>query len=134
MIREISVSSSQKQELIDISKELADIVEKSGVKEGLCNVYVPHATAGIIINENYDPAICMDFLEAMDKMIPSGVWRHDRVDGNASAHIKAAIVGPGESIPIKDGKLQLGTWQSPMLAEFDGPRNERRVLVTVIRT
>lgn len=127
----ITISTSKKQELVDITVEVKEIVAKSKVKEGLVNVYVPHATAGIIINENYDPNVCVDFLNAINKAIPDHAgYLHDRVDDNAGAHIKAAIVGPSETIPIKDGKMQLGTWQSLMLADFDGPR-ERRVIISV---
>lgn len=131
-MKEITISTRSKTELIDITEEVTKAVSESGVKEGICQIYTPHATAGIIINENYDPNICQDFLDAMDKMVPDGVWRHDRVDGNGSAHIKAAIIGPSETIPIKDGKLQLGTWQSPMLVDFDGPRHGRRVIINII--
>ena len=88
------------------------------------------ATAAVVINENDDPNVCEDVLDALDKLIPAGVWRHDRVDGNAAAHIKSAILGPGETIPVRDGKLVLGTWQAIMLVELDGPR-DRRVIVTV---
>jgi secondary thiamine-phosphate synthase enzyme len=98
--------------------------------EGICHVYVAHATAAIVINENDDPNVCVDLLDALDRLIPAGIWRHDRVDGNAASHIQAAILGPGEMIPVRDGKLLLGRWQAVMLAELDGPR-ERRIIVTL---
>ncbi|RMF55046.1 YjbQ family protein [Candidatus Woesearchaeota archaeon] len=129
---EYYVESSKKNELIDIRGVLEDALKKSGVKEGLLNVYAAHATAAIIINENYDPNICLDFLDALNNIIPEGKWRHDQVDNNAAAHIKSAIVGPSETIPIKDGKLQLGTWQSPMLCDFDGPR-KRKIIITLLK-
>jgi secondary thiamine-phosphate synthase enzyme len=91
---------------------------------------VPHATAAVAINENADPNIGEDLQEALAKLIPEGVWRHDRIDDNAAAHIKAAIIGPSEMVPVKNGTLLLGTWQSLMLVEFDGPR-ERKVLVQI---
>lgn len=91
-------------------------------------MFVPHATAAVTINENADPNIGEDLQEALGKLIPEGIWRHDRIDDNAAAHIKAAIIGPSETVPVKNGKLVLGTWQSIMLMEFDGPR-ERRVIV-----
>ena len=107
----------------------------SGVKQGICNVFALHATAAIIINENYDPNISLDFLDALNKAIPEKAgYRHDRVDGNAASHIKAAILGPGENIPIKDGKLYLGTWQSVMLVELDGPRKTRKINVEIVET
>ncbi len=128
---QFKISTHKKREIIDITPKVEDIVAKSKVRSGVCTVYVPHATAAVIINENADPNVCTDIIDALEKMIPEGVWLHDRIDGNASAHIKASILGPSESIPVEDGKLQLGTWQSIMLADFDGPR-ERKVIVKVV--
>jgi len=132
MQKTITIGSSKRLEMIDINSEVEKIVKESKVKEGICNVFAAHATAAIAINENYDPNVCLDFNDALAKLIPQGKWRHDRVDGNADAHIKAAIIGPSESIPIKNGKLQLGTWQSIMFVELDGPRSSRNIIVTVI--
>ncbi len=107
-------------------------MRKSGVKSGLCHVMVLHATAAIAVNENADPNIGVDLLSALDGAIPDHAgWLHDRIDNNAHAHIKAAIVGPSETIPVEGGELQLGTWQGLMLLEFDGPR-ERKVAVRVL--
>lgn len=131
MKKEFTLHSGKRQEVIDITQPVEKIVAESGVKEGLCLVYTPHATAGIIINENWDPNIGDDFLEALSSLIPLGKWRHDSVDGNGDAHIKAALVGPSESLIIGDGNLVLGKWQSLMLADFDGPR-ERTVIVKII--
>ena len=128
----ILLSTSKKQEIIDITGKLNAIIKKSKIKNGICNVFAAHATAAIIINENYDPNICLDMIDALNKLIPSGIWRHDRVDGNADAHIKSAILGPSETIPIKNGKLELGQWQSAMFAELDGPRNNRKVIITIV--
>lgn len=128
---EFTVNTKKHNELIDINKKVEDIVAKSKVREGLCTVYTPHATCAIIINENYDPNVCIDIINALNENIPEGKWLHDRIDNNAAAHIKAGIIGPSESIPIKNGKLTLGTWQSLMLCDFDGPR-ERKVIVSVI--
>lgn len=130
MVKEFSIKTSKRQELVDITDEVNSIVKNSKVKEGLAVVYTPHATAAITINENYDPNVCVDILNALTKLIPAGVWKHDRVDSNADAHIKSAIVGPSEAIPIRNGKLTLGTWQALMLADFDGPRN-RKVIVSI---
>lgn len=132
MIHEISFSSSKKQEIIDITPEIKEIVEKSDTKEGICVVYTPHATAAIILNENYDPNIMLDTLDALDNIIPQGKWKHDKIDGNGAAHIKSSIIGPSESIIIRDGKLLLGQWQDIMLCDFDGPR-QRRVLIKIMR-
>tara|TARA_Y100000310_G_scaffold317308_1_gene370052 strand:- start:5744 stop:6145 length:402 start_codon:yes stop_codon:yes gene_type:complete len=127
----ITISTSKKQELIDLTDKVNSIVKESKVKEGICTIYAMHATAAIIINENADPNICLDLLEALNNLIPTGKWRHDKLDGNADAHIKSSILGPQETIPIKNNELQLGTWQSPMLVELDGPR-KRNIIVQVI--
>jgi secondary thiamine-phosphate synthase enzyme len=127
---EFSVRTKKKQEMVDITGRVADWVKQSGVSDGICLVYVPHATAALAINENADPNVCEDILDALDGLVPEGRWRHDRIDGNAAAHIKATILGPSESVPIRDGRLRLGTWQSLMLVELDGPR-ERTVIVEI---
>ena len=118
-----TVKTDRRQQIVDITAEVARFVARQAPAEGLCSVYVPHATAAITINENADPQVCEDILDALGKLVPQGVWQHDRVDGNADAHIKAAIIGPGQAIPVKNGKLLLGTWQAIMLVELDGPRS-----------
>ena len=127
---ELRIRTTQKREMIDLTTRVADIVARVDVAEGLCSVYTPHATAAIVVNENDDPNVCVDVLDALDRLVPAGIWRHDRVDGNAASHIQASILGPGETIPVRDGKLCLGRWQAIMLVELDGPR-ERLVLVTL---
>jgi len=131
MQEEVILSTSKRQELIDITDKVNSIIKKSKVKNGLCNVFAAHATAAIIINENYDPNICLDLIDALNKLIPSGIWRHDKIDGNADAHIKSAILGPSETIPVRNGELELGRWQALMFCELDGPRQNRRVIVTI---
>jgi secondary thiamine-phosphate synthase enzyme len=127
---ELRVRTRAKREMVDVTVRVAEVVARADVSEGLCSVYVPHATAAIVINENDDPNVCLDVLDALDGLIPAGRWRHDRVDGNAASHIQATILGPGETIPVREGRLVLGTWQAVMLVELDGPR-DRRVLVTI---
>ena len=129
-MEEFFVKTRRKFQVIDITEKVREIVERAAIPEGLCCVYVPHATAAIAVNENADPNIGEDLQEALAKLIPEGIWRHDRIDDNAAAHIKAAIVGPSETVPINNGRLLLGTWQSLMLVEFDGPR-ERKVFVQI---
>jgi secondary thiamine-phosphate synthase enzyme len=129
-MREFFVKTTQQSQVIDITSRVREIVAQDGSNEGLCCVFVPHATAAVTINENADPNIGKDLQDALAKQIPEGIWRHDRIDNNAAAHIKAAILGPSETVPVKQGRLVLGTWQSIMLMEFDGPR-ERRVIVHV---
>lgn len=132
MQEDFFISTSKKQELIDVTQKISAIVKKSKIKSGICSVFAAHATAAIVINENYDPNICLDLLDALNKLIPSGIWRHDRIDGNADAHIKSAILGPGETIPIKNNQLYLGRWQAIQFCELDGPRSGRKVIVTVL--
>jgi len=127
---ELRVQTSQAREMVDITRQVAEVVGRSELAEGLCNVYVAHATAAIVVNENDDPNVCIDTLDALDKLVPAGVWRHDRVDGNAASHIQAAMLGPSETIPVLKGRLVLGRWQAVMLVELDGPR-DRRVVVTL---
>jgi secondary thiamine-phosphate synthase enzyme len=130
MITQLRLRTSTKRELIDLTSQVAAAVARAGLDEALCNVYVPHATAAIVVNENDDPNVCVDVLDLLDRLVPAGVWRHDRVDGNAAAHIQATILGPGETIPVRQGRLLLGRWQAVMLVELDGPR-ERDVVITV---
>jgi len=127
---ELKVRTSRKYEVVDLTQQIAEAVRVAHLDEGLCNVYVPHATAAIIINENDDQQIGLDLLDALDKLIPEGIWRHDQIDSNGAAHLKAAIMGPSETIPVQNGRLALGTWQAVMLVELDGPR-DRKVIVTV---
>jgi secondary thiamine-phosphate synthase enzyme len=130
MQAEIEISTRSKYEVVDITRRVAAVVAESGVEEGLCTVFVPHATAAVVINENDDLKICDDLLDALNRLIPEGIWRHDRVDNNGAAHIKAAILGPSETVPVRSGRLLLGTWQAIMVVDLDGPRT-RTVVVTL---
>ena len=130
-MEEFHIRTTAKRQMIDLTSRVAAIVAEAGVDEGLCNVYFTHATAAIVVNENDDPNVCVDVLDLLDRLIPAGVWRHDKVDGNAASHIQATILGPSETIPIRGGRLLLGTWQAVMLVELDGPR-ERRIVVTTL--
>jgi len=133
MLKEFKISTSEKQELIDITEEVRQIIKNSRVEKGICIVYVPHATAGILVNENYDASVCNDIINKLEEIAPStGRYEHDKVDNNAHSHIKASIIGPSETLIIKGGKLILGTWQGIGLAEFDGPKT-RIVLVKIIQ-
>ena len=121
------INTSKKEELVDITSEVNSLIKFS---EGVCHVFVKHATAALVINENYDPNICKDFLKFLDTLIPRGKWLHDKIDGNGAAHLKSAILGCSVCIPVVNGKLNLGRWQALMLVELDGPR-KREVVVTV---
>lgn len=128
-----TLSTSAKFEVHDITSQVTAAVRESGARDGLCAVFTPHATAAVTINENDDPNVGVDLLDALARLVKErDGWRHDRVDDNAAAHIKAAIVGPSEAIPVVGGKLALGTWQNVFFCEFDGPRSSRRVHVTVV--
>lgn len=123
----LTIRTSARCEMIDITASVAEEVRKSGIKEGICHLFVPHTTAAITINENADPDVPRDILTALDRLIPlSDRYRH--AEGNAAAHIKSSLFGTSQTVFIKDGNLVLGTWQSVFLCEFDGPRT-RRVLV-----
>lgn len=121
--------TNEKEQLLDITKTVQNYVKKNKGKAVL--VYVPHATAAIAINENADPNVGLDILDALGTVIQEGIWRHDKIDGNAASHIKAAIIGPSEVIPVKEGVLGLGQWQNIFLCDFDGPR-ERRVIIEML--
>ncbi|MBN1646061.1 YjbQ family protein [Candidatus Woesearchaeota archaeon] len=126
-----SVSSKKRESYLDITSSINKIIRKHNLGEGVCMVFVPHATAAITINENYDPNILADFDSLLKKLVPRGAgYLHDRIDGNADSHLKAAVIGPSEFIPVSQGKLALGTWQSVLLCDFDGPRT-REVVVRV---
>lgn len=128
---EFFITSKSKNEIVDITSKVEQAVAKAGVKDGIVVVYTPHATCAVLINENYDPNILLDITDALQEQIPEGKWRHDKIDNNAAAHIKASIIGPSQTVLLNNGKLALGKWQSIMLADFDGPR-ERRVFVEVV--
>jgi secondary thiamine-phosphate synthase enzyme len=127
----ISISTDRREGLYDITENVKEAVSASGVKIGYVNVYVQGATAGIMIQENWDNSVQEDVVDLLRRLIPRGVWRHDIQDGNADAHLKSGIVGPSETIPIIDGKLGLSTWQNIFLCEFDGPRDIRNIVVTI---
>ena len=128
----LSFESSSHTEAIDITSAVEEVVHKSDVVEGICQVFTPHATAAIILNESADPNIGTDLHNALRNAIPDhNNYLHDRIDNNAASHIKAAILGPSETLPVHQGKLVLGTWQAVMLVELDGPK-KRRVIVNVV--
>lgn len=131
MQEHIQLSTDKHNGLYDITAEVEKVVRKSGIMSGVVNVYVQGATAAIMIQENWDQSVQTDVVNLLQKLIPAGVWLHDRQDGNGDAHLKAGIVGPSETIPIIDGKMGLSTWQNIFLCEFDGPRAKRTIIVTV---
>ncbi len=128
----LKVVTKFRQELVDITKDVADIVAQAKKESGLVNVYVRGATAAVMIQENWDDSVQRDTIALLNKLIPHGMWEHDKQDGNGDSHLKSGVIGPSESIPIADSKMLLSTWQNIFLCEFDGPRAEREVVVTII--
>jgi len=128
----ISISTHSREELVDITKQVNEVVNQSGIKNGLVSVYAQGATAAIMIQENWDESVQTDVIHLLQQMIPKGIWLHDQQDGNGDSHLKSGLVGPSETIPLIDGKLGLSTWQNIFFCEFDGPRGERRIICTVI--
>ncbi len=128
--REIEIKTKSRNELVDITQHVAKVVKEAGIAEGTCVVVVPHTTAGVTINENADPSVKADIIAKLDALVPAGDrYRHQ--EGNADAHIKAALVGTSESLLVQGGTLALGTWQGVFFCEFDGPRT-RQVWVRVM--
>ena len=124
LMEQINVLSKKGIELIDITSHVQNIVKRSGVKEGVCYVYVPHTTAAVTINENADPSVINDIQNYLNKLVPSdGPYSH--AEGNSDAHIKSSLIGCSKTILITNGSLLLGTWQGIFFCEFDGPRNRK---------
>lgn len=134
MQKTITIKTYQRECLIDITRELVDMVTESGIESGLVNVYAHGATAGIMIQENWDESVQKDMVRLMRRLVPRGIWLHDSQDGNGDAHLKAGIIGPSETIPIQNSRLGLSTWQNVFFCEFDGPREARHILVTILPT
>jgi len=127
---ELPVKTHTKTEIVDITKEVQEIVDKSKIKNGLCCLYIPHTTAGIIINENADPTVKEDIINMLNKLVPFTA-NYQHTEGNAFAHIKSSIVGNSKIIFIENGEIKLGTWQGIFFCEFDGPRS-RYVWIKII--
>jgi len=122
-----TIRTQTRCEMIDITERVAERVRESGIREGLCRVFIPHTTAAVTINENADPDVPQDILAALERIVPlSCHYRH--TEGNSAAHIKASLFGVSQTVFIEEGSLVLGTWQSLFFCEFDGPRT-RKVLV-----
>ena len=130
MIAELEINTRSTAELVDITAAVQQTVREQGVPSGVCHVFVPHTTAGLTLNENWDPDVRADMLMELGKRVPlRDNYRH--AEGNSAAHIKASLMGASQTILVEDGRLVLGTWQGIYLAEFDGPRR-RRVLVKLV--
>ena len=129
-MKTISVKTSRRNELVDITEEVRKLVKESGVREGICVLFCPHTTAGLTINENADPSVKLDISDHLSEMVPERkAYKH--LEGNADSHIKSVLVGQSLSLIIHEGDIVLGTWQGIFFCEFDGPRN-RKVLVKIV--
>jgi secondary thiamine-phosphate synthase enzyme len=129
-IDRLTVRSQRRADAIDITDRVEQVVRQSGLESGLCQVYVPHTTAGVFINENADPDALSDILTTLEALVPwENSYRH--AEGNAAAHIKSTLVGTSQSVPVRNGRLALGRWQGIFFIDFDGPR-ERHLHVTVL--
>lgn len=125
--RTLEITTKAREEMLDVTGLVEECVRQSGVAEGICYLFVPHTTAAVTINENADPDVPRDILATLAKLVPrSGPYAHR--EGNADAHVKASLLGHSASIPVRQGRLALGTWQGIFFCEFDGPRR-RRMLV-----
>ncbi len=126
---EIQVRTSHRNELVEITAKVEALVRESGIQNGTVTLYVPHTTAAVTVNEHADPSVRQDIEETLSRLIPAGAhYRH--LEGNADSHVKATLVGPSETLLIRNGRLLLGTWQGIFFCEFDGPRT-RRVWVQI---
>ena len=131
MIQKLEVKTSGRTDFIDITSAVQGAVQESGVKEGICFVFIPHTTAAITINENADTSVTQDILMMLNKVIPfEGRYHH--LEGNSSAHIKSSLIGCSKTVFVESGKIVLGTWQGIFFCEFDGPRN-RKVYVKMMK-
>jgi secondary thiamine-phosphate synthase enzyme len=131
MIRQLRVQTKSRTELVDITQGVQRLVAESGIRSGVCYLYVPHTTSGITVNENTDPNVGRDILKELNKVIPfDDQYSHN--EGNSAAHIKSTLVGVSKAVMVEEGRLALGTWQAIFYCEFDGPR-DRRVFVKVMK-
>jgi secondary thiamine-phosphate synthase enzyme len=128
--KELSLHSRSRDEFIKLDAQVEKAVAESGVKEGVCYVYVPHTTAGVTVNEGADPTVAADILARLTQLVPRDAG-YAHAEGNADSHIKATLVGATAVVPVRGGRLALGRWQSLFFCEFDGPR-QRRVQLSVL--
>ncbi|MBN2364653.1 MAG: YjbQ family protein [Calditrichaeota bacterium] len=131
MLKKLNISTHSQTEFLDITGRVRDVLKESGVNSGLCQVFIPHTTAGVTINENADPSVQRDILKELNKVIPfDDNYAHS--EGNSAAHIKSSLMRVSLAVIIDGGSLQLGTWQGIYFCEFDGPRS-RKVWVKLIQ-
>lgn len=128
----ITLSTGCQEGLYDITSEVVSLIKLSKVKTGIASIYARGSTAAIMIQENWDQSVQNDVINLLRKLIPHGIWEHDLQDNNGDAHLKAGLVGASETIPIINYEPGLSTWQNIFLCEFNGPREKREIVVTII--
>lgn len=129
---EIVFSTKNKEHVVNLTEKVEKIVEKGDIKNGICQLFAPHATGILVINEN-ESGIKKDYIKGLNDIVPeNNNWSHDRIDNNAHSHIKSAFVGSDKTIPVTNGKLDLGTWQDIFFIETDGPRSGRKIKIKVL--
>jgi len=129
----ITLRTDKKYGLYDITSNVQEAIMESNVSSGIASVYARGSTAAIMIQENWDQSVQNDVITLLNRLIPPGIWEHDRQDNNGDSHLKAGLIGASETIPVVNGKAGLSTWQNIFFCEFDGPRSRREVVVTVIK-
>lgn len=129
-MQKVTVSTRRREELVDVTSQVEEIVHSSGVSSGVCILYCPHTTSALTINEGADPAVAEDLVSGLRRLIPED-WGFTHAEGNSDAHLKASLFGTSETILIEEGHLVLGTWQRIFYCEFDGPR--RRTLYVKVQ-
>jgi secondary thiamine-phosphate synthase enzyme len=127
---EVALRTSRQSEVVEITADVEKAVAASGIADGVCYLFVPHTTAGVIVNENDDPAVARDIEATLDRLVPRGAG-YEHLEGNADAHVKSALTGVSAMVFLDRGKLALGRWQGIFFCEFDGPR-DRRVRVKIV--
>ncbi|PLV60405.1 secondary thiamine-phosphate synthase enzyme YjbQ [Thermotoga sp. KOL6] len=130
MLKKLTIRTSMRVQFVDITSDVIRAIEESGVKNGICVVFVPHTTAGITINENADPSVRHDIITTLSGLVPASA-NYTHLEGNADSHIKASLVGSSVTLIIENGRPLLGTWQGVYFCEFDGPRT-RSVYVKIL--
>ena len=130
MLKELTVQTRSQTEFVNVDSEVGSVVRESGIRKGICHLWVPHTTAAVTINEGADPDVVRDIKMDLDRVIP---WNagYAHMEGNSAAHIKSSIIGCSEHLPVENGGVVLGTWQKIYFCEFDGPRS-RRFYVKVV--
>ena len=128
----INLTTDHGNGLYDITSEVTEIISASKVQTGIASVYARGSTAAIMIQENWDQSVQNDVVTLLNRLIPNGIWEHDRQDNNGDSHLKAGLIGASETIPVIGGKPGLSTWQNIFFCEFDGPRERREIIVTII--